>query len=48
MFAIFSALESASTNKGKGGVCLMVTASDALHLQLKVQLQWFACSQVNE
>lgn len=48
VFAIFSALESVSTDKGKGGVCLMVSTGDALHLQLKVQLQRFSRCQVNQ
>lgn len=47
MFAIFSALEGVSTEEGEGGAGLVVSAGDALHLQLKVQLQRFYSSQVS-
>lgn len=48
MFAVFSALEGLSTEEGEGGAGLVVPAGDALHLQLKVQLQWFRSGQVGQ
>lgn len=41
MFSIFSALERVPAEEGKGRAGLVVATGDALHLQLKVQLQRF-------
>lgn len=48
MFPIFSALEGVSTEEGEGGAGLVVSAGDALHLQLEVQLQRFCSGQVSQ
>ncbi len=48
MFAVFSALEDASTEEGEGGAGLVVPVGDALHLQLKVQLQLLSSRQVSQ
>lgn len=48
MFAIFSALEGVSTEEGEGRAGLVMSAGDALHLQLKVQLKRFDSCQVGQ
>lgn len=48
MFSVFSALESVSAEEGEGGAGLVVSAGDALHLQLKVQLRRFCGRQVSQ
>lgn len=48
MFSKFSALEGVSAEEGEGGAGFMVPTGDALHLQLKVQLQRFSGCQVRQ
>lgn len=48
MIPKFSALENVSTEECEGGAGLVVSAGDAFHLQLKVQLQWFGSRQVSQ
>lgn len=48
MSAIFPAVEVVSTEEGEGRAGLVVSAGDALHLQLEVQLQWFTSCQVSQ
>lgn len=48
MFAVFSALESMSTEESEGRAGLVMSAGDAFHLQLKVQLQRFCSGQVSQ
>lgn len=48
MFPVFSALENVSTEEREGGAGLVVSAGDALHLQLKVQLRRFGSRQIGQ
>lgn len=48
MFAVFSAPEGVSTQEGEHGAGLVVSTGDALHLQLKVQLQRLSISQISQ
>lgn len=48
MISIFPALEHLPTEECESGAGLVVAASDALHLQLKVHFQRFASRQVSK
>lgn len=48
MLAVFSALKGVSAQEGEGGAGLVVSAGDALHLQLEVQLQRLPNGQVSQ
>lgn len=48
MLPIFSALEGVSAEEGESRAGLVVSTGDALHLQLKVQLQRFDSRQISQ